>query len=68
MARKRCEYFKAGVRLIWEIDPRVRTVRVYTSETAFRDLTQADTLDGGDVLLGFAVPVTDLFAELDRRG
>ena len=68
MQRKRGEYFRAGVRLVWEIDPRARTVRVYTSETAYTDLTAADTLDGGAVLPGFAVPVADLFAELDRHG
>ncbi len=68
MTRKRSEYFKAGVRLVWEIDPRARTVRVYTSETAFTDLTAADTLDGGAVLPGFTLPLVDLFAELDRHG
>ncbi len=68
MVRKRGEYFRAGVRLVWEIDPRARTVRVYTSETAYTDLAATDTLDGGVVLLGFAVPVAELFAELDRHG
>lgn len=68
MARKRREYFTAGVRLVWEIDPRARTVRVYTSETAFTDLTATDTLDGGTVLPGFTLPLNQLFAELDRHG
>ncbi len=68
MTRKRGEYFRAGVRLVWEIDPRARTVRVYTSETAYTDLTAAETLDGGAVLPGFTLPLTDLFAELDRHG
>jgi len=68
MLRKRGEYFRAGVRLVWEIDPRARTVRVYTSETAFTDLTAADTLDGGAVLPGFTLALAQLFAELDRHG
>lgn len=68
MARKRGEYFRAGVRLVWEIDPRVRTVRVYTFETAYADLAAADTLDGAPVLPGFALPLAQLFAELDRHG
>jgi len=68
MLRKRGEYFRAGVRLVWEIDPRARTVRVYTSEAAFTDLTAADTLDGGAVLPGFTLPLAQLFAELDRHG
>jgi Uma2 family endonuclease len=68
MARKRGEYFRSGVQIVWEIDPRARTVRVYTSETAFTDLTTADTLDGGTVLPGFTLPIVQLFAELDRHG
>jgi Uma2 family endonuclease len=68
MTRKRGEYFRAGVRLVWEIDPRARTVRVYTSVTAFTDLTAADTLDGAPVLPGFTLPLSQLFAELDRHG
>ena len=31
MARKRREYFQAGVRLVWMIDPRRRTVAVFTA-------------------------------------
>jgi len=68
MARKRGEYFKAGVQLVWEIDPRVRTVRVYTSETTYTDLTANDTLDAAPVLPGFTLPLAQLFAELDRHG
>jgi Uma2 family endonuclease len=68
MARKRGEYFRAGVRLVWEIDPRARTVRVYTAVDQFRDLTAADALDGGAVLPGFTLPLAQLFAELDRHG
>ncbi len=68
MARKRKEYFEAGVRLVWEIDPRARAARVYASETASTDLTAADALDGGHVLPGVTVPLAQLFAELDRHG
>lgn len=68
MARKRGEYFKAGVRLVWEIDPRARSVRVYTSASAYTDLTADDTLDGAPVLPGFALSLAQLFAELDRHG
>ena len=67
MSRKRTEYLAAGVRLVWEIDPRARTVRVYTSTTAFIDLTAVDTLDAAPVLPGFTLPLADLFAQLDRR-
>jgi Uma2 family endonuclease len=69
MLLKRQDYFRAGVRLAWEIDPRARTVGVYVSpETPAVVLTAVDTLDGGAVLPGFALPLADLFAELDRQG
>lgn len=68
MERKRGEYFRSGTRLVWEVDPRARIVRVYTAVDRFADLTEADTLDGGAVLPGFSLPLKNLFAELDRHG
>src|SRR5262249_32371795 len=68
MAVKRQEYFTAGVEIVWEIDPRARTVVVSTSATASTTLAGADTLDGGTVLPGFTLPLQQLFAELDRQG
>ena len=69
MARKLHEYFAAGVRLVWLVDPEARTVAVYTApEQPIQTLTEADTLDGGDVLPGFTLPLRELFAELDRQG
>lgn len=69
MLLKRQDYFRVGVRLVWEVDPEKRTVAVYTApETPPATLTEADTLVGGSVLPGFTLPLRDLFAELDRRG
>jgi Uma2 family endonuclease len=64
MARKRREYFAAGTRLVWIIDPDARTVEVY-ADPRQPDLAallrDTDTLDGGAVLPGFALPLADLF-------
>jgi Uma2 family endonuclease len=68
MSIKRVEYFNAGVELVWEIDPKKRTVVVYTSATDSVTLGIDDTLDGGTVLPGFKLPLKELFAELDRQG
>ena len=65
MEQKRQEYFAAGTLLVWMVDPRTETVAVYTDPTAHTTLTTTDTLDGGAVLPGFAVPVADLFSYLD---
>jgi Uma2 family endonuclease len=68
MARKRREYFAAGVRLVWEVDPRARTVAVFESPEKPTVLDASRSLDGGDVLPGFVLPLADLFGELDRQG
>ena len=68
MAIKRGEYFDAGVEIVWEVDPRQRTVTVYTSATAATTLSGADVLTGGTVLPGFQLPLKELFGELDRQG
>jgi len=67
MDRKVGEYFAAGVRLVWIIDPKKRTVAVYTSPRDVGTLAERDVLDGGEVLPGFTLPLRELFAELDRR-
>jgi Uma2 family endonuclease len=67
MTRKRQDYFRAGVQLVWELDPSARTVAVYTAPDNPRILGESDQLDGGNVLVNFVVPVRDIFAELDRH-
>ena len=67
MQRKLREYFDAGVKLVWLVDPEPRTVAVYRSPDECLMLDQAQTLDGGEVLPGFAVALRDLFSELDRQ-
>jgi Uma2 family endonuclease len=66
MARKLDEYFRAGVRLVWYVNPKKRTVRVYTARNRSVLLLENDTLDGGDVLPGFALSIRDWFAEAER--
>jgi Uma2 family endonuclease len=66
MRRKRREYFAAGVRLVWIVDPKARTVDVYTKPQNPVTLEEDELLDGGAVLPGFTLDLTALFAELDR--
>jgi len=65
MERKLKDYFFAGVRLVWYIDVYKRVAEVYTSPDQVMKLTEAEVLDGGDVLPGFRLPVGELFAELE---
>jgi Uma2 family endonuclease len=66
MELKRQDYFKSGTKLVWEIDPEARTVEVFTSPDESTTLAADGTLDGGDVLPGFQLPLRELFAKLDR--
>lgn len=62
MLQKLEDYFRAGVRLVWYVYPKTQTVVVYTSPTAKKTLSRGDTLKGGRVLPGFALPLSKLFA------
>jgi Uma2 family endonuclease len=68
MARKRQDYFAAGVHLVWQVDPRTRTVEVVTAHDQSTIRHETHILDGGTVLPGFTVPLQELFAELDQQG
>jgi Uma2 family endonuclease len=64
MTRKRREYFDAGVRLLWLIDPDTRTAIVYTGAEQSCSLGESQNLDGA-VLPGFTLSLQALFAEMD---
>lgn len=66
MARKRRQYFDAGTKLVWEVDPVSRTVTVYTAPDQSVTLQQTQTLDGGTVLPGLTISLTELFGQLDQ--
>jgi Uma2 family endonuclease len=67
MQRKLKDYFFAGVRLVWLVDPEKRIVDVYTAPDQVVRLTGGQSLDGGDVLPGFGLPLKELF-ELPGSG
>jgi Uma2 family endonuclease len=67
MENKRHEYFQGGARLVWEIDPPTRTARMYTSPDQFQEIDLNGALDGGDVLPGFTLPLSRLFARAGRQ-
>jgi Uma2 family endonuclease len=55
-------YLQAGVQLVWLVDPETLTVTVFRQDAAPKSIGEGDTLDGGDVLPGFSVPVAEIFA------
>jgi Uma2 family endonuclease len=67
MRRKLHDYFTAGVRLVWYVDPHARTATVYEAEDRKVELGEAGSLSGGDLLPGFELSLATLFANASRR-
>jgi Uma2 family endonuclease len=59
--RKLREYFSAGVRMVWVVDPKKRIAQIYTSARRSKRITEKQSLDGGSVLPGFVLPLKELF-------
>lgn len=62
MAEKVKEYFAAGARLVWIVNPKLKIVTAYRSLTDIMTLTEKDTLEGGEVVSGLQIPVAEIFA------
>ena len=59
---KALEWLDAGCRRVHDEDPKQHTVTVYRSREYIRILAEGDALDGADVIPGFSLPVTEIFA------
>lgn len=64
VSRKVSMFLEHGTRQVWVVDPGPRTVVVYDARepSVQRIYRPGDVLDGGDVLPGFSMTVTDIFA------
>ena len=68
MDRKRGEYFaRRGARLVWQVYPDTRRVRVYRAVDQFEEVGEDQTLTGGAVLPGFTLSVRRWFEHAGRR-
>ena len=66
LARKTAEYFANGTRAVWIADPGPRTVSIRRPGQPEQIFGVGDILTGGPEIPGFACPVADIFAVLDR--
>jgi Uma2 family endonuclease len=56
------DWLNAGTSLVWVVNPRRKCVTEFRPGVPEQILTEADTLDGLDVVPGFRCPVKDIFA------
>jgi Uma2 family endonuclease len=56
------DWLEGGTKMVVAVNPRNRSATVYRSLADIIVLTEADVLDGGDVLPGFRLAVREVFA------
>ena len=65
--RSKAAYYLAnGSEMVWLVYPEKLMVEVYRKGSDVDILLESDTIDGGNLLPGFALPVRDIFPT--RRG
>jgi Uma2 family endonuclease len=55
-------YLQDGVRQVWVIDPKTKTVTIHEGNHG-QELTDDQALDGGEILPGFSIHIAALFAK-----
>jgi Uma2 family endonuclease len=66
MQQRAGEYLSADARLVWIVNPEMRTVDVYRPGGLRTVLSGDGVLDGGDVLPGLALSLREIFKVLDE--
>ena len=57
------EYFRAGVRQVWLIYPRLRLLYIYDSIKLVRGFLENEVIDCGPILSGLQFTLSELFPE-----
>lgn len=60
-------WLEAGVRIVWELNPRTRILTVYRPGAPPRELGIGAALSGEEVLPGFSLPLRRLFRDEEFR-
>lgn len=55
------EWIRAGVRLVWVINPATRSAMVYGSSSGPQEVTEGGSLEGAEVVPGFTCQLRELF-------
>ena len=54
-------YLRAGVKIVWVVDPKTRTAQVYRFGQSVLSLHESDALDGAEILPGFRMELEGIF-------
>jgi Uma2 family endonuclease len=60
-------YFEAGVRLAWVIDPKKERAKIYSSRSRMQEIGAAGEQLGTKVLPGFRLALRDVFSSIRRK-
>jgi Uma2 family endonuclease len=63
MSRKRDDYFAAGTHFVWEVNPRLKAIRVHSRIGAKTVFSGGEILSGSPILPGFRLCVADVFRD-----
>ncbi len=67
MDRKLRDYFTSGVRAVWVLNPKTKSMKVYSAPDRFEEVGASGTVDGGEVLPGFQLSLENLFRQAARK-
>jgi Uma2 family endonuclease len=54
-------YLNAGVAIVWVVDPERRRIVVWNADRTYQELHASDSLEGGNLLPGFQLPLAQVF-------
>ena len=63
MAAKRADYFEAGTRVVWDVDPQAKIVRKYSTAGSVEVFSTGDVADAEPAVPGWNIQIDWLFKE-----
>jgi Uma2 family endonuclease len=63
MAAKRADYFQAGAKVVWDVDPRLECIRVYRADTPYQPVVfhKDQQADAEPAVPGWRLVVDEIF-------
>ncbi|MCY3906324.1 MAG: Uma2 family endonuclease [Anaerolineaceae bacterium] len=61
LREKAARYLEHGTQMVWLVDTDSRSLELHVADAAPQTLRGGDLIDGGEVLPGLSLPVSDLF-------